>query len=123
MPQLDKLSFINQLFWFFLFYICFYFLMLKTFLPVIGRTIKLREKLLGTLVSTKFEQSRNLVKIIKNSLDLVSTTQVVVSSVANDITVLNDVKTVVAVDESFVEVKNAFVDESVLVSLQKLLIK
>jgi len=64
MPQLDKLSFLNQLIWFFFFYIIFYFLMLKTFIPTIGRSLKIRAKLLNNLMSNGLNSTEESSKIL-----------------------------------------------------------
>jgi hypothetical protein len=64
MPQLDKLSFLNQLIWFFFLYIIFYFLMLKTFIPTIGRSLKLRTKLLQNLTDTSTNSAQESTKIL-----------------------------------------------------------
>jgi hypothetical protein len=44
MPQLDKVTFLSQFFWLCLFYIGFYYLVLKYFLPKISRILTLRQK-------------------------------------------------------------------------------
>lgn len=44
MPQFDKLTFLSQLFWFFLFFLSLYFITLKHYLPAIGQSLKLRKK-------------------------------------------------------------------------------
>ena len=49
MPQLDKVTFLSQFFWLCFFYIGFYFLILKFFLPKMGLLLKLRlNKLQGS---------------------------------------------------------------------------
>lgn len=65
MPQLDKLSFLNQLIWFFFFYIIFYYLMIKTYIPTIGRSLKLRARLLANLTeqnTLKLGETKTIVK-------------------------------------------------------------
>ena len=44
MPQLDTLSWISQIFWVFSFFLIFYTVTLKTFLPVLAQTMKARKK-------------------------------------------------------------------------------
>lgn len=44
MPQLDKVTFLSQFFWLCLFYLGFYYLVLKYFLPKISRILTLRKK-------------------------------------------------------------------------------
>ena len=47
MPQLDKVTFLSQFFWLCFFYIGFYFLVLKLFLPKMSRILKLRKNKLS----------------------------------------------------------------------------
>lgn len=44
MPQLDKVTFLSQFFWLCLFYLGFYYIVLKYFLPKISRILTLRKK-------------------------------------------------------------------------------
>lgn len=44
MPQFDQGSFLNQVFWFFLFFINSYFLITYFFLPTICKNLKFRKK-------------------------------------------------------------------------------
>jgi len=44
MPQFDKITFFNQIFWLILLFCFFYFLLLKKFLPIIATVLKLRAK-------------------------------------------------------------------------------
>lgn len=44
MPQLDKVTFLSQFFWLCFFYLGFYFLILKYFLPKMSRILKFRKK-------------------------------------------------------------------------------
>ena len=48
MPQLDKVTFLSQFFWLCFFYLGFYILILKYFLPKMSRIIKLRKKKLSS---------------------------------------------------------------------------
>ena len=48
MPQLDKVTFLSQFFWLCFFYIGFYFLVLKFFLPKMSRVLKLRKNKLSS---------------------------------------------------------------------------
>ena len=47
MPQLDKVTFLSQFFWLCFFYLGFYYLLLKFYLPQIGRIVALRQKKMG----------------------------------------------------------------------------
>ena len=44
MPQFDKITFFNQIFWLILIFSSFYFILLKNFLPKIGSVLKARNK-------------------------------------------------------------------------------
>jgi F-type H+-transporting ATPase subunit b len=44
MPQFDKITFFNQIFWLILIFSGFYFILLKNFLPKIGSVLKARNK-------------------------------------------------------------------------------
>lgn len=47
MPQLDKVTFLSQFFWLCFFYLGFYYIILKFYLPQISRIIALRKKKMG----------------------------------------------------------------------------
>jgi len=44
MPQFDKITFFNQIFWLLLLFFSFYIILLKTFLPKISSSLKARSK-------------------------------------------------------------------------------
>lgn len=44
MPQFDKITFFNQIFWLFIFFSGSYLILLKVFLPRLGETLKIRVK-------------------------------------------------------------------------------
>jgi hypothetical protein len=44
MPQFDKITFFNQIFWLFVFFSGYYLLLLKVFLPKLGAVLKARSK-------------------------------------------------------------------------------
>lgn len=44
MPQLDTMSWLSQIFWVFFFFLIFYTITLKTFLPILAQTMKARKK-------------------------------------------------------------------------------
>ncbi len=47
MPQLDKVTFLSQFFWLCFFYLGFYFMIQKFYLPKISRILSLRQKKMG----------------------------------------------------------------------------
>nr|AST08910.1 ATP synthase F0 subunit 8 [Micractinium conductrix] len=47
MPQLDKVTFLSQFFWLCFFYLGFYYIISKIYLPQISRILALRKKKLG----------------------------------------------------------------------------
>ena len=60
MPQLDKVTFLSQFFWLCFFYIGFYFLILKFFLPKMSLILKLRKnKLTGSQDNVNNLQQEN----------------------------------------------------------------
>ena len=48
MPQLDKVTFFSQFFWLCFFFLGFYFVLLKYFLPKMSRILKFRNKKMST---------------------------------------------------------------------------
>jgi len=52
MPQFDKITFFNQVFWLILFFSSFYFLCLKTILPTLSSVLKVRNKKLQKATTT-----------------------------------------------------------------------
>ena len=68
MPQFDKITFFNQIFWFMLLFLCFYLIFLQKLLPQIGTVLKARSKTL--LRSTHF--AKELI-IEKQNTSLAST--------------------------------------------------
>jgi len=124
MPQLDKLSFLNQLIWFFFFYILFYFLMLKTFIPTIGRSLKLRAKLLNNLTDTNSSASEESNKILlvaqKINNDIAAAFSQLVASASYKTTFLN----LLAANSAVSALKNLYVNElAKLLAKKKLLQK
>lgn len=74
MPQFDKITFFNQIFWFLLAFFAFYFLILKTLLPVLAASLKTRKKLIHSILSAGSSSSegssrksyvKNLQKFLK----------------------------------------------------------
>ncbi len=57
MPQFDKITFFNQVFWLIFFFSGFYFLCLKTLLPTLSSVLKVRNKKLqkGTTTASSSE--------------------------------------------------------------------
>jgi len=49
MPQLDKLIFLPQIIWYLIIFIAIYIYVLKYILPIVSRTIKIREKYINEL--------------------------------------------------------------------------
>jgi len=65
MPQFDKITFFNQLFWLFVFFSVYYLLLLKVFLPKLSAVLKARSKKLkkgsdGVLTFTKEKQQASV---------------------------------------------------------------
>jgi len=83
-PQFDKITFFTQIFWLFFFFLSFYLVFLKTFLPKLASALKVRVKKLqkgvkGVSIFVEEQQStifafnksfENIFSIIKNSINL-----------------------------------------------------
>jgi hypothetical protein len=73
MPQFDKITFFNQIFWLTLSFLSFYFIILKGLLPVLAASLKTRKKLVNYVfsastsseVSSKKSYFKNLQKFLK----------------------------------------------------------
>lgn len=74
MPQFDKITFFNQIFWFLLAFFAFYFLLLRFLLPVLAASLKTRKKIVQTILSAGSSSSdsssrrsyvKNLSKFLK----------------------------------------------------------
>jgi hypothetical protein len=63
MPQFDKITFLNQIFWLFLSFFFIYFLILKNFLPELAFSLKLREKV---LLKNNKNAAQNTLEILEN---------------------------------------------------------
>jgi len=61
MPQFDKITFFNQVFWLFFFFGGFYLIFLKIFLPKLASILKVRTKKLekGASTLTAFTEEQN----------------------------------------------------------------
>lgn len=124
MPQLDKLSFLNQLIWFFFFYIIFYFLMVKTFVPTIGRSLKLRHKLLTNLNTTQSATTEETQTIIKLALSINSQIQTVFSAIATNNLYKETFLDVINADKATAKLKAVYVKElAKILAKKKLLLK
>ena len=81
MPQLDKVTFLSQFFWLCFFYIGFYFLILKFFLPKMSLILKLRKnKLAGSHDNVNSLQQEN--QKIRANYETLFTTALVTSKTA-----------------------------------------
>lgn len=69
MPQFDSVNFLNQIFWTFLFFLVFYFVLLKNYLPCYGTALKARKKILY-LGKKSTNDLMKTQKITTSSLDL-----------------------------------------------------
>ena len=82
MPQFDKITFFNQVFWLILFFSSFYFICLKTLLPTLSSVLKVRNKKLQkatttasslTTLNSTFEEQFSITKsYITNSTEKIS---------------------------------------------------
>jgi hypothetical protein len=69
MPQFDKITFFNQIFWLFVFFSGYYLLLLRVFLPKLGAVLKARSKKLqkGTQGVVGFTKEQEDVHTLFNS--------------------------------------------------------
>jgi len=84
MPQFDKITFFNQIFWLFVFFSGYYLLLLKVFLPKISSVVKARSKKLkqGTRGLISYKNEQELVSVIFN--DSIEKTAILVKKTIND---------------------------------------
>lgn len=80
MPQFDKITFFNQIFWLTLSFLSFYFIILKGLLPVLASSLKTRKKLVNYVfsasnsseTSSKKSYYKNLQQFLKTHKSLFS---------------------------------------------------
>jgi len=80
MPQFDKITFFNQIFWLTLSSLSFYFIILKGLLPVLASSLKTRKKLVNYVfsasnsleISPKKSYYKNLQQFLKTYKSLFS---------------------------------------------------
>jgi hypothetical protein len=80
MPQFDKITFFNQIFWLTLSFLSFYFILLKGLLPVLASSLKTRKKLVNYVfsasnsseISPKKSYYKNLQQFLKTYKSLFS---------------------------------------------------
>jgi len=84
MPQFDKITFFNQIFWLFFFFSGFYFIFLKIFLPKLSSILKARAKKLqkGSFGVATFSKEQDFATTSFNFL-IEKMSSVVKSSVQN----------------------------------------
>ena len=90
MPQFDKITFFNQIFWLFVFFSGYYLLLLKVFLPKLGAVLIARSKKLqkGTEGVVGFKQEQEQVSVVfNNSIEKMSS---VVKKTISDSTAKTD---------------------------------
>lgn len=99
MPQFDKITFFNQIFWLFVFFSGYYLLLLKVFLPKLGAVLKARSKKLqkGTEGVVGFKQEQEQVSVVfNNSIEKMSS---VVKKTISDSTAKTDTWVDVSIQE------------------------
>jgi len=118
MPQLDKLSFLNQLIWFFSFFFIFYFLMIKTFLPTIGRSLKLRHRLLNLSIGLKSSKNNTFETTVIAGSKIVNIINNLLQTILVDKTFTKTVENSLQLQETFKEAQKLYVDESFKLKLK-----
>lgn len=92
MPQFDKITFFNQIFWFLLTFLSFYFVILKGLLPVLAASLKTRKKIINYIsaagatsgeASSKKAYFKNFCKFLKAHKTLFSSVATKKSSLSS----------------------------------------
>ena len=73
MPQLDKVTFLSQFFWLCVFYLGFYYIIYKYFLPKISRILALRKKKMSLSQQGVSSLQQENIQVGKNFETLLST--------------------------------------------------
>lgn len=68
MPQLDKVTFLSQFFWFCVIFFSMYLILVKLFLPALARIVKVRQSLGGSTEDNAAGSSSKTTDIYSNSL-------------------------------------------------------
>jgi hypothetical protein len=91
MPQFDKITFFNQIFWLILIFSSFYFILLKKYLPKIGSVLKARNKKLfkSNTLAGQFKSEEGSVLVDSNRI-FVGTASLCRTSLLNGIGKSND---------------------------------
>jgi len=112
MPQLDKFSFIAQLVWFWTVFFLVFVFFAQSVLPTIGRTLKIRERLLSS-AEIKADDLSSLEDINKEILEIYASAgeanSTAVKKLMKDLTF--SVKAVDLVLSESEEIKNTFKEE------------
>jgi F0F1-type ATP synthase membrane subunit b/b' len=90
MPQFDKITFFNQIFWLFFFFSSFYLILLKVFLPKLSSVLKARTKKLqkgSEGAASLAEEQTQVIENFNSSIEEMSL--VVKNSVADSTEKLN----------------------------------
>lgn len=90
MPQFDKVTFFNQIFWFLLAFLTFYIIILKKLLPVLAVSLKTRRKVVDLIFSASNTTSdlSNRKSYFKNLQKFLKTHKTLFSSLAQKKTTL-----------------------------------
>jgi len=68
MPQLDKVTFLSQFFWFCVVFFSMYLILVKLFLPALARIVKVRQSLVGSVEENSIASTNQATDIYSNSL-------------------------------------------------------
>lgn len=84
MPQLDKVTFLSQFFWLCVFYLGFYFILLKYFLPKISRILAFRKKKMSFSQEGVSSLQQENIQVRQNFEIIVSKALAISKNVFND---------------------------------------
>jgi len=123
MPQLDKLSFIPQLVWFFGLFFILYFLMAKYYLPAIGRTLKMRERLLTIKNENNNLKSTILDQLLTTAQRVIGALSIVITDLNNENQVKEHINIIVQRNAGFMKIKQIYVEEMKKLQIKTFFIK
>jgi F0F1-type ATP synthase membrane subunit b/b' len=113
MPQLDVYIGMSQVFWFTIFFLIFYVLIVRDILPVLARSIKLRQKKVGnTASSSSLDDETNAI--------IAQTATTLEGSLNDSRTLLSNVS---STSSEWLELSVKNVNENTLLELNKTYIK
>jgi len=114
MPQFDKITFFNQLFWLFIFFSGFYLTLLKIFLPKLSSILKARNKKLqkgSTNLAALSEEQTFVTFIFHNLIETISSSSKnVLLNSSDKLTFYNSILFLI-INETFLKESNILMEK------------